>query len=106
MQLHPPLQEYIFEKWFKGEPSPAAHLLVVSVISLVPVLVTQPFDVIRIRMQASTTKYSGFFDCLRSIVRDEGVHYLWSGGLYRAAAFVTHFCISTGVKGLLANRYL
>lgn len=53
------------------------------VITAAEVLVSQPFQVISIRMMAQfvgqETHYSGLFDSFREIIAQEGITGLWSG---------------------------
>ena len=54
------------------------------------VLLTQPFDVVKTRLQAATVlqRYAGTADCFRQIVRDEGLATLYSGTAARCARVV------------------
>ena len=54
------------------------------------VLLTQPFDVVKTRLQAATVlqRYASTADCFRQIVRDEGVATLYSGTAARCARVV------------------
>jgi len=53
-------------------------------------LLNNPFDAVKTRMQGTQAKelYSGFFDCVTKIVRQEGVLTLWSGVVPRLARVV------------------
>ncbi|KAK0121936.1 hypothetical protein ONS95_010210 [Cadophora gregata] len=48
---------------------------------LVTVYATMPMDNVKTRLQAigASEKYSGSFDCVRTVVREEGVQALWKG---------------------------
>jgi len=53
-------------------------------------MLNNPFDAVKTRMQGAQAKelYSGFFDCVSKIVRQEGVLTLWSGVVPRLARVV------------------
>eukprot|EP00887_Chlorella_sp_A99_P003004 scaffold9.g3004.t1 len=51
-------------------------------------ILNNPFDVVKTRMQAASKggpQYSGFFDCLMTIARTEGLPALWKGLIPRLA---------------------
>ena len=57
---------------------------------LCSVLLTQPFDVVKTRLQAATAPqpYASTADCFRQILRDEGMATLYSGTAARCARVV------------------
>jgi solute carrier family 25 citrate transporter 1 len=74
-------------------------------------LLNNPFDAVKTRMQGTQAKelYSGFFDCVRQIVKYEGVLTLWSGVVPRLARVVPGqgiiFASSETITGW-TSRYL
>lgn len=57
--------------------SVAAELSAGGIAGASAILVTQPMDTIRIRMQSS--KYTGVVDCARAAIRNEGIRGLYKG---------------------------
>lgn len=58
-----------------------------ALAGVVTVYATMPFDTIKTRLQAldGRQRYSGPWDCLRSVVRNESVLALWRGMTPRLA---------------------
>lgn len=56
-----------------------------ALAGIVTVYATMPFDSIKTRLQAidGHQLYRGSFDCLRSVIRDEGISALWRGTIPR-----------------------
>lgn len=60
-----------------------------GISGLITVLVTQPLDTIKTRMQSiGATQYRNSFICGVKIVKDEGISTLWSGAMPRLARLV------------------
>ena len=53
-------------------------------------MLNNPFDAVKTRMQGTQAKelYSGFFDCVTKIVKQEGILTLWAGVVPRLARVV------------------
>ncbi len=51
LQIHPPLQKFLFTHVLSTNPSEITQLLIVACISVVPLLITHPLEVIKIRLQ-------------------------------------------------------
>lgn len=77
----------------KDKPIAGATVIAGALAGVVTVYATMPFDTIKTRLQAlaGRQRYSGTFDCLRSIVSREGVAVLWRGTTPRLARLSVRF---------------
>lgn len=68
-----------------------------ALVGLVTVYATMPFDAVETRLQAldGHQRYRGSWDCLLSVIRNEGSFVLWRGTTPRLAR------LSVGLPGLL-----
>jgi adenine nucleotide transporter 17 len=57
---------------------PSASLLTSTIAGIVNVLLTNPFWVANLRIVKSQA-YSGVIDCMKDIIRNEGLQHLWNG---------------------------
>jgi adenine nucleotide transporter 17 len=57
---------------------PSASLLTSTIAGIVNVLLTNPFWVANLRIVKSQA-YSGVIDCMKDIIRNEGIQHLWNG---------------------------
>lgn len=57
---------------------PSASLLTSTIAGIVNVLLTNPFWVANLRIVKSQA-YSGVIDCMKDIIRNEGIRHLWNG---------------------------
>lgn len=63
-----------------GLSNEAIDFIAGSMGGFVAVMVGQPFDTVKVRIQTST-KYKGPADCFRQIIKNEGPRTLFSGML-------------------------
>ncbi|PWN92936.1 mitochondrial tricarboxylate transporter [Acaromyces ingoldii] len=65
-----------------------------AVAGIVTVYATMPFDVVKTRMQSeSASQYKGAFDCVATMLRQEGVRRFWKGTTPR----LTRLILSGGI---------
>lgn len=69
---------YTLQSVKKVLKQPSASLLTSTIAGIVNVLLTNPFWVANLRIVKSQV-YNGVFDCMKDIIRNEGVQHLWNG---------------------------
>lgn len=51
-----------------------------AIAGIVTVYMTMPFDVVKTRMQSErASQYRGAFDCVATMIREEGIRRFWKG---------------------------
>lgn len=77
----------------QDRPIAGTTVIAGALAGVVTVYATMPFDTIKTRLQAldGRQRYSGTFDCLRSIVSREGISVLWRGTTPRLARLSVRF---------------
>lgn len=79
----------------------AKDLFAGSMGGVAQVLSGQPFDIVKVRMQKQSTKnpeYSGMFDCVRKIIKNEGLHGFYKGTLSPLAGIAGCVSIQFGAN--------
>lgn len=69
-------------------------------------LINNPFDVTQTRMQTNyQAKYRNLPDCMRSIIKEEGILALWKGASYRSLRAVPGVMISFYVYEIMCSMF-
>jgi solute carrier family 25 carnitine/acylcarnitine transporter 20/29 len=63
----------------------------------------QPFDIVKVRLQANPEKFSSAIDCLRKIIKEEGVTALYKGSVFPLLLTGTASSIQFGVNQKMRN---
>jgi solute carrier family 25 citrate transporter 1 len=87
-----------------GTPVTGSTAIAGAMAGVVTVYATMPFDTIKTRLQAldGGQRYTGTFDCLRSIISREGVSVLWRGTTPRLA----RLSVSPGCPPCLSHKLI
>lgn len=65
----------------------------------------QPFDTIKVRMQANPSLYFGFFNTVNTLVGNEGVIALWKGAVPTAMGMILENAMAFGVNEFLKRAF-
>ncbi|KAG5184995.1 mitochondrial phosphate carrier protein [Tribonema minus] len=112
-----PMYEYFKKEWarIKGAPlAPWQGSLCGSVAGGIAAALTTPLDVVKTRLMTQTlgsgTQYLNVMDCLKQVVREEGVGALWAGVVPRMTSIAFGGAIFFGAyeyaKAALLARHI
>lgn len=81
------LQAWGSQDSHNNRPSKTNTVIAGALAEVINVYATMPFDTLKTRLQAidGRQRYTGTFDCLRSILSNEGARILWRGTTPRLA---------------------
>lgn len=84
--------------------SPAHYLTFAAVSKLFAALTTYPYQVVRARLQETDCKYSGTVDCVRKIIRFEGMMGLYKGLTPYLVHVMPNICLVFLTYEYMVNR--
>ena len=74
-----------------------------TVAGFAQVLSGQPFDIIKVRLQANPGKFLSAWDCFQNIIKQEGVTALYKGSVFPLLLTGTASSIQFGVNEKMRN---
>eukprot|EP00388_Colpodella_angusta_P011482 GDKJ01029366.1.p1 GENE.GDKJ01029366.1~~GDKJ01029366.1.p1 ORF type:complete len:297 (-),score=49.79 GDKJ01029366.1:300-1190(-) len=89
-----------------NEPSIATKFLIAGFSNCCAGFVTNPLDVVKVRLQADGAHYRGFFDCVKTIALSEGPIGFFRGVVPSLAREATYSTLRLGLYEPVRNHYL
>lgn len=82
----------LLDNTFHGRLDGMKPVLAGASAGIVTVYVTMPFDSVKTRLQAASTSSVGTFECIGSMIRNEGITSLWRGTTPRLMRLTVSSC--------------